>query len=347
MLVNGKHHLTVWMEQQTVYLIEQNLLPFQFRIFEAPNYQTSCTAIRDMITRGAGAIGATAGFAMAQAAIQAPPSGYKNFIQTARKEIEATRPTAYNLFFAVEKVYSAALISPQEAYNEAQRLAKENADDGRLIGEYGNTLIKNGFKIETHCNAGWLGFVDYGSALSPIYLANRNGKKIHVWVDETRPRCQGARLTAWEMMNENVPYSIISDNAGAHYMSKGMVDMMIVGADRIAASGDTANKIGTLEKAIAAKYYNIPFYVAAPCSTFDLNTASGSDIPIEERSPDEVLYSTGTDKNGNTHTITTCTPNSKANNPAFDVTPSELITAFITNKGIIEPNKESIKKLFI
>ena len=299
-----------------------------------------------MITRGAGAIGATAGFAMAQAAYEAPKGEYQQFIDKAKKEIEATRPTAYNLFFAVKKVYEAACISPEAAYAESQRLAQENVDDGKKIGEFGNTLIKEGYRIETHCNAGWLGFVDYGSALSPIYLANRSGKKIHVWVDETRPRSQGARLTAWEMVNEKVPFNIIPDNAGAHYMSKGMVDMMIVGADRIAANGDTANKIGTLEKAIAAKYYGVPFYVAAPCSTFDLNTQSGKDIPIEERSENEVLYSNGPDKEGIFHTILTCAPGSNATNPAFDVTPADLITGFITNKGIIKPSTEAIKSLF-
>ena len=346
MLVNGKHYLTVWMEGHTVYMIEQNLLPFQFRIFESPDYLTSCMTIRDMITRGAGAIGATAGFAMAQAAFEAPKKAYQAFIDNARKEIEATRPTAYNLFFVVEKVYAAACKSPEMALKEAQQLAQENVDDGKKIGEFGNTLIKEGYRIETHCNAGWLGFVDYGSALAPIYLANRSGKKIHVWVDETRPRSQGARLTAWEMVNENVPFDIIPDNAGAHYMSKGMVDMMIVGADRIAANGDTANKIGTLEKAIAAKYYGVPFYVAAPCSTFDMNTKTGKDIPIEERSHDEVLYSTGPDKKGEFHTIMTCAPGSNAKNPAFDVTPAELITGFITNKGIIKPTIEDIKSLF-
>jgi S-methyl-5-thioribose-1-phosphate isomerase len=273
-------------------------------------------------------------------------STYNQYIDKARIEIESTRPTAYNLFFAVEKVYSAALESPEAAYNTAQQLAFENAEDGRLIGEYGNTLIKDGFNIETHCNAGWLGFVDYGSALSPIYLANRSGKKINVLVDETRPRSQGARLTAWEMLNENVPFSIISDNAGAYYMSKKMVDMIIVGADRIAANGDTANKTGTLEKAIAAKYYGIPFYVAAPCSTFDLNTISGEHIPIEERSANEMLFFTGPDNTGILHTIQTCAQGSPVLNPAFDITPHELITAFITNKGIIEPNSKSIKKLF-
>jgi methylthioribose-1-phosphate isomerase len=345
MLVNGTNYRTVWMEGQTVFMIEQNLLPFQFRIFESPNYLTSCSAIRDMITRGAGAIGATAGFAMAQAALEAPSNQYKQFIEKARKDIEATRPTAFNLFFSVEKVFKAALESPEAACKEAQRLAQENMDDARLIGEHGNSLIKDGYRIETHCNAGWLGFVDYGSALAPIYLANREGKNIFVWVDETRPRSQGARLTAWELANEKVPFSIIPDNAGAHIMSKGLVDMMIVGADRIAANGDTANKIGTLEKAIAAKYYGIPFYVAAPCSTFDLQTKTGNDILIEERSHDEVLYSTGPNKNGETHTILTCAPGSKAINPAFDVTPSHLITAFITNQGIIEPTTEAIKKI--
>ncbi len=346
MLVNGKNYRAVWMEGQTVLMVEQNKLPFEFRIFESPSYATSCMAIREMITRGAGAIGATAGFAMAQAANEAPPSNYLNFIEKARKEIESTRPTAYNLFFAVDKVFNAALISPQAANEEAQRLAQENLDDGRMVGEYGNTLIKDGHRIETHCNAGWLGFVDYGSALAPIYQANREGKNVFVWVDETRPRSQGARITAWELMNEKVPFSIIPDNAGAHMMSKGMVDMVIVGADRIAANGDAANKIGTLEKAIAAKYYEIPFYVAAPCSTFDLKTKAGQDIIIEERSHDEIFYSSGPDKNGKMHTILTCAPGSTAHNPAFDVTPSHLITAFITNRGIIEPTIESIKKLF-
>jgi methylthioribose-1-phosphate isomerase len=194
----------------------------------------------------------------------------------------------------------------------------------------------------THCNAGWLGFVDYGSALSPIYRAHGESKKIFVYVDETRPRGQGARLTAWELQNESVPYAVVPDNAGAHLMAKGLVDMVIVGADRIARNGDSANKIGTLEKAIAAKHYGIPFYVAAPISTFDMNCLSGAHIPIEERDPDEVLWQTGPDKNGEMHTIQVCTPGSKVMNPAFDVTPAELITAIITEKGVIKPTEEAI-----
>jgi methylthioribose-1-phosphate isomerase len=215
-----------------------------------------------------------------------------------------------------------------------------------LIGVYGNELIKDGFTIETHCNAGWLALVDYGSALSPIYAAHNSGKNIHVLVDETRPRSQGARLTAWELNKAGVPHTIIPDNAGAHYMSQGKVDIMIVGADRIAANGDTANKIGTLEKAIAAKYYSIPFYIAAPISTIDLDTPNGKGIPIEERAEEEVIYSYGRDNNGNFHTILTASPGSKASNPAFDITPAELITGIITEKGIVKPDVKSIKKLF-
>ena len=212
---------------------------------------------------------------------------------------------------------------------------------------YGNELIKDGYKIETHCNAGWLALVDYGSALSPIYTAFENGKKnIFVYVDETRPRLQGMRLTAWELQQQGISHAIIPDNAGAFYMSKNEIDIMIVGADRIAANGDTANKIGTLEKAIAAKYYGIPFYVAAPSSTFDLNTKTGNEIIIEERDEDEVLYFYGKNKEGKLENVLLSNPGSKAKNPAFDVTPAGLITGFITEKGIIKPNNEEIEKLF-
>ncbi|MBW2980113.1 s-methyl-5-thioribose-1-phosphate isomerase, partial [Candidatus Woesearchaeota archaeon] len=190
---------------------------------------------------------------------------------------------------------------------------------------------------------GWLAFVDYGTALSPVYAAHRAGKKVFVYVDETRPRSQGARLTAWELKNEDVPHVIIPDNAGAHLMSQGKVDMMIVGSDRIAANGDAANKIGTFEKALAAKEFNIPFYVAAPTSTIDLNCKSGKDIPIEERSEDEVLYQTGPDETGQIKKILVCSPGSKALNPAFDVTPAKYIKGIITEKGIVKP--EEISKI--
>ena len=345
MQVNGKNYETIWMEGEKVFMIEQNCLPFEFKIFTSNNYLESCYAIKTMIIRGAGAIGAAAGFAMAQAVLEANESNYLTFIQKAKEDIEATRPTARNLFAATEKVYEAALKSKQDAIKAAFEVAEKDKADSRKIGEFGNELIKDGYRIETHCNAGWLAFVDHGTALAPIYLAKRAGKKIFVYADETRPRSQGARLTAWELKNENIPHAIIPDNAGAHLMSLGKVDMLIVGADRIAANGDTANKIGTLEKAIAAKYYNIPFYVAAPLSTFDFECKNGKQIPIEERSQNEVLYQQGPTNKGNIEQILVASPGSEALNPAFDVTPAELITGIITEKGIVKPNLKDIAKL--
>jgi len=346
MQVNGKHYRTVWMEGSSVFMIDQTQLPFKFEIFEARTYKESCIAIETMITRGAGAIGATAGFAMAQAFLSAPESENEKYILQARKEIEATRPTAQNLFFAVEKVFNAGIKSATKALAEAKKLADQNIQDAVMIGKHGNSIIKDGFRIETHCNAGWLGFVDYGSALSPIYIAKQEGKKLFIFVDETRPRSQGARLTAWELANENIPHAIIPDNAGAYYMSQGKIDMMIVGADRIAANGDVANKIGTLEKAIVAKECGIPFYVAAPLSTFDLNCSSGKEIEIEQRDEGEVLYQTGPDSTGEISEILVCNPDSEALNPAFDVTPAKYIKGIITEKGIIEPRSSEIKKIF-
>ncbi len=337
MKVAGKNYRTVWMEDNTVCLIEQNLLPFEFKIFRAENYRETCIVISTMIVRGAGAIGATAGYAMAQAFVEGGDD--IAFVKKAREEIENTRPTAQNLFYAVARVYSAGQISVQQAVEEAQKIADEDAAACKKIGELGNKLIRDGANIETHCNAGWLAFVDYGSALSPVYAAHRSGKQVFVYADETRPRGQGARLTAWELQNENVEHLIIPDNAGAHLMSQGKIDMMIVGSDRIAANGDVANKIGTLEKAIAAKYYGIPFYVAAPVSTIDFDCASGKDIPIEQRHEDEVLYQSGPDAEGKLQQIRIGSPGSNALNPAFDVTPAELVTAIITDKGIFNPRE--------
>jgi len=344
MHVNGKHYRTVWMEGTTVFMIDQTKLPFDFQIFRAENYRESCMAIRTMITRGAGAIGATAGFAMAQAFLENDTD--EIFLLNAKKEIESTRPTARNLFFAVEKVFDAGRLSVQNAVDIAQKLADENITEARLIGKYGNELIHDGYRIQTHCNAGWLGFVDYGSALSPIYFARETGKNIFVYVDETRPRSQGARLTAWELKNEHIPHAIIPDNAGAYYMSKGEIDLMIVGADRVAANGDVANKIGTLEKAIVAEKYGIPFYVAAPLSTVDMDCENGNAIEIEQRDEGEVFFQEGPDLSGEIKRIWVCNPGSEAMNPAFDVTPAELIKGIITEKGIIKPGKEEIAKLF-
>ncbi|MFH1121937.1 MAG: S-methyl-5-thioribose-1-phosphate isomerase [Bacteroidota bacterium] len=339
MRVSGKDYLTVKFEGESVYLIDQNLLPFSFSIRECKTWEDTCAAIRNMTVRGAGAIGAAAGFAMAQAFIASEDP------EMAAERIKATRPTAHDLFFAVDKVYRAGMFSVQSAVDEAHKLALDNINAARNIGKYGEALIADGAKILTHCNAGWLGFVDYGSALAPVYIAHRNGKSLFVYVDETRPRSQGARLTAWELANEGIEHSIVPDNAGAYLMSEGMVNLVIVGADRIAANGDVANKIGTFEKAIVARQFGIPFFVAAPLSTFDLSTPAGEGIDIEERSADEVNYQTGPDREGRIHTIRVTNPGSDAFNPAFDVTPAEFITGIITEKGIIKPDNSAIATL--
>ncbi len=346
MLVNGKEYRTVWMEGGTVYMIDQNELPFEFRIVETNQYQETCRTIRNMTVRGAGAIGATAAFAMAQAILQAPKIGRDEFITLARYEIEATRPTARNLFYATERVFKAGIDSAEKSVIEAQDIADKDAQDSRQIGKFGNELIKENDNICTHCNAGWLAFVDYGTALSPIYQAHKSDKEVFVYVDETRPRGQGARLTAWELYQAGIPHLIIPDNATAYLMAEGKINIMIVGADRIAANGDVANKIGTLEKAIVAKYYGVPFYVAAPTSTMDLNCASGTDIIIENRDENEVLYQKGIDKEGKLTEVLVCSPGSHALNPAFDVTPAHLINGIITEKGVIRPNELSINSLF-
>jgi len=346
MRVGNKEYRTVWMKGKTVYMIEQNLLPFRFKIFQSKEHLQTAHAIKTMIIRGAGAIGAAAGYAMAQAFIEAGENGFQEYIEKARVTIESTRPTAQNLFYAVERVYHAGKTSVSAAIKEAEAIADEDACASQQIGIFGNELIKDGFRIETHCNAGWLAFVDYGTALSPVYVAHKSGKKVFVYVDETRPRSQGARLTAWELKNEEIPHVIIPDNAGAYLMSKGKIDIMITGADRIAMNGDTANKIGTFEKAIVAKEFGIPFYIAAPTSTFDLACPSGNNIIIEERSQDEVIYAEGPDEKGKIRKIKLCSPGSEAFNPAFDVTPAKYISGIITEKGIIPPDTIFIKKLF-
>ncbi len=346
MKVGERHYRTVWMQDSSVFLIDQTLLPFKFEVCEAKTYLETCKAIKDMVVRGAGAIGATAGYAMAQAFIQSDDD--MDFIESARHDIESTRPTAQNLFYATSRVYNAAKsgYSVEAAIKEAQRIAYEDAEACRKIGECGASLIKDGFGIETHCNAGWLAFVDYGTALSPIYKVHSEGKKTIVYVDETGPRGQGAKLTAWELQNENVPYMILPDTAGADLMKTGKINLVIVGADRIAANGDTANKIGTYQKAILAEHFVIPFYSAAPTSTIDVNCKSGKEIPVEHRSADEVLYQTGQTRDGRIESVLVCAPGASVHNPAFDVTPAELITGIVTEKGIIKPTEEEIMKLF-
>jgi len=332
MRVNGQHYRTVWLAGHTVRMIEQNQLPFSFQIHDCPDYHATCRAIETMIVRGAGAIGSTAGYAMAQAFLAGDD------VARAKAAIEATRPTARNLFYATGRVFAAGLSAGAgAALREAEQIADEDSAACQAIGEYGAALLADSCRVATHCNAGWLAFTDYGSALSPVYVAARLGKKPFVYADETRPRGQGARLTAWELHGENIPHAIIADNACAFLMTRGKIDLVIVGADRIAASGDVANKIGTLEKALAARYFGVPFYVAAPLATVDAACPSGDAIPIEEREAAEVLYQNGPDKEGVMRTIRVASPDSPAYNPAFDVTPAALITGIITEKGIIKP----------
>jgi len=303
-----------------------------------------------MVVRGAGAIGATAAYGVAQATLEANEDNFKDYIENAAETIKKTRPTAQNLFTGINYILNS--IKNLNDLNEIRKIAVEKANEFadydaeacKKIGEYGNSLIKDNYKIGTHCNAGWLAFVDWGSALSPIFCAHRTGKNVFVFVDETRPRMQGS-LTAWELSNEKVPHSIIVDNAAGYYMGKKEIDIVITGADRIAANGDVANKIGTYEKAVLAKENNIPFYVAAPTTTFDSNTESGDKIPIEERNKEEILFVQGTDKEGNIAKVRIYPERSQVNNPAFDITPAKYISGLITEKGIIKANKEEIKSL--
>jgi S-methyl-5-thioribose-1-phosphate isomerase len=339
MLVGSRHYRTVWMEKSRVYMIDQTKLPFSFEIYESKNHRDTANAIKTMIVRGAGAIGSAGGFGMAQAFSE---SRNKDYLKKAKTTLESTRPTAQNLFYAVDSVYKSS-----DPLKEAQMIADEDVAACEKIGEFGSKLIKDNMRIETHCNAGWLAFTDWGTALSPIYAAKRAGKKVFVYVDETRPRSQGARLTAWELKNEKIEHAIIPDNAAGYYMQRGEIDIIMVGADRVCASdGSFANKIGTYEKAVLAKENGIPFHVAVPTSTFDFALKSGKDIPIEERDEEEVLYQTGINKNGKIEKILVCNPGSKAKNPSFDVTPAKFVTSFITEKGIIKPSRKEIARLF-
>jgi S-methyl-5-thioribose-1-phosphate isomerase len=320
-------------------MVDQTKLPFFEEIYISDNYKTTCFAVKNMIVRGAGSIGAAAAFAMMQARFEAPDDHIVEFLTDAKSEIEKTRPTAADLFQAVKRVYQKALISFEEAKKEAEKIADETSEAGRLIGIFGASLIKDGFNILTHCNAGPLALVEFGSALAPIIEAHHQGKKIFVYIDETRPRNQGSKLTAWELKRAGVPHTIIADNVAGFLMYQKKIDMVITGADRIAKNGDTANKIGTLEKAVLAKEFGIPFYVAAPESTFDKSIDSGNEIPIEERSENEVLFTSGIDTFGNVQNIRIASPGSSAFNPAFDITPAKYITAYITPRGILNSQK--------
>lgn len=344
---------TVWMSGSSVFMINQLKIPHVFEIVELKDYNETARAISTMVVRGAGAIGATAGYALAQAALLAPENRFNEYVLEAERAINATRPTAYDLFYATKGVSSAVMSSDgvgdarKNAVLEAQKIADENAKACEMIGVQGEKLIKDGMRILTHCNAGWLAFVDWGSALAPIYAAKRAGKNVFVFADETRPRCQGAALTAWELCHEGVDHAVIADNASGHYMKCGEVDIVIVGADRIAANGDVANKIGTYEKAVLAHENGVPFYVAAPTSTIDMGCRSGEGIPIEERSEDEVLSVTGwSGELRRMSSVRVAPKESHAKNPAFDVTSAKYIAGIITEKGIVKANRDAIRKLF-
>jgi len=324
MKVRGKNYRSVWMDGRDVVVVDQTRLPHRFRLLRLKNHRQTAQAIRTMIVRGAGTVGATAAYGLAQAVLQGAD------VQRAYRMLLATRPTAADLKHALDRV-RAHLDDPVA---EAERIADEYAERGRRIGEVGLPLIRRGSRVLTHCNAGWLALVDWGSAPAPIYLAHRRGRKVFVWVDETRPRNQGSNLTSWEFLQEGVPHKIIADNAGGYFMQRGEVDLCIVGADRIAANGDVANKIGTYQKAVLAHEHGIPFYVAAPSSTIDLKCRSGAAIPIEERDEAEVhCISDGR------HRIRVSPKGARAANPAFDVTPAKYISGIITENGIFKPSE--------
>nr|PZN58600.1 MAG: S-methyl-5-thioribose-1-phosphate isomerase [Chloroflexota bacterium] len=367
MKVGGKHYRTIWLkadDPSVVQIIDQRKLPHEFVIVDLKTVDDVAFAIRAMLVRGAGLIGATAGYGMYIAALHAPTHDREaamRYLVEAGEKLKATRPTAVNLEWAVNRqllaLQRAESVEEMIAFakDTAQQIADEDAEFCRRIGEHGVSLIEaiaqrkpgEPVNILTHCNAGWLAFVDYGSATAPIYAAHDRGIPVHVWVDETRPRNQGARLTAWELGEHGVPHTVIADNVGGHLMQHGMVDLCIVGSDRTTYTGDVANKVGTYLKALAARDNNVPFYVALPSSTFDWTLRDGvREIPIEQRNNEEVKYMDGRTADGRIETVLLTPENSPAANYAFDVTPARLVTGLITERGICEANEESILRLY-
>ena len=344
-----------------VEVIDQRCLPHRFAVVELRTLEDACTAIRDMTVRGAGLIGACAAFGMYLAALSARDDDLPQSLQRAAHALKATRPTASNLAWAVHRMLQAleAVHEPGPcrvaARESAQAIADEDADYCARIGRHGLPLLaamaqgKGGapLNILTHCNAGWLAFVDNGSATAPIYAAHAAGISVHVWVDETRPRNQGASLTAWELGQHGVPHTLIADNAGGHLMQHGQVDLVITGADRVTRRGDVANKIGTYLKALAARDNNVPFFVALPSSTFDFTLTDGvHGIPIEERDADEVRWIQGLDDTGTLRNVRICPANTPARNWGFDVTPARLVTRLLCERGVCEANEAGILELF-
>jgi methylthioribose-1-phosphate isomerase len=342
MKIDGVHYRSIWLSDNgwSVRIFDQRQLPWRVEIAELTNVETAARAIKEMWTRGAPLIGATAAYGLClglrrDASDEALERDYRTLL--------ATRPTAVNLRWALDRMKGVvqAFQGPQRlkaAYECAAAICDEDVATCRSIGEHGvkliEALVKPGraLNILTHCNAGWLATVDYGTALAPIYLAHDRGIALHVWVDETRPRNQGASLTAFELAQHGVPHTVIADNAGGLLMQQGKVDLCIVGTDRVARNGDVCNKIGTYLKALAAHDNGIPFYIGLPMSTFDPSIARGADIPIEARSADEVTIVHGKDAKGNPASVRIT--DSPAGNPAFDVTPARLVIGYITEKGV-------------
>ena len=364
MKVDGKHFRTIWVHPENdkvVQIIDQRDLPHQFIIEDLETVDDVCAAIYEMHVRGAGLIGATAGYGMYVAAVTAPSGDdLLEHLERSGAQLKATRPTAVNLAWAVDRQLGAARAADGAAAQlavirkTADDIADEDADYCRRLGEHGVALIeqissrKQGetVNILTHCNAGWLAFVDYGSATAPIYAAFERGIKVHVWVDETRPRNQGARLTAWELGQHGVPHTVIPDNVGGHLMQHGQVDLVITGTDRTTYTGDVANKIGTYLKALAARDNDVPFYVALPSSTFDWEIDDGvADIPIEQRGDEEVRYARGWLDDA-IREVRLTPPDSPTANYAFDVTPRRLVSGLITERGICAASAEGVLELY-
>jgi methylthioribose-1-phosphate isomerase len=351
--VNGTPWRTIWPDgRDAVGIIDQTRLPFAFETVRLTDEAQAAHAIRAMLVRGAPLIGATAAYGLAMAARVDPSDAG---LAAASARLRATRPTAVNLAWALARM--AARLAPlpssdraDAAWDEAAAICDDDAAQNRAIGEHGLDLIrtiaaqKDGpVNVLTHCNAGWLATVDWGTATAPIYLAQREGIPVHVWVDETRPRNQGGHLTAWELGRAGVPHTVIVDNAGGHLMQRGAVDLCLVGTDRTTANGDVANKIGTYLKALAAQDCGVPFYVCLPSPTIDWSLPDGLSIEIEERDPSEVTDVAGL-VNGEVVTARVVNPGSRAANPAFDVTPARLVTGFVTERGVAAP--QALARLF-
>ena len=330
---------TIEWDSGTVRMIDQRLLPHEYVEVAFTDHRDLARAIKEMYVRGAPAIGAAAAYGVALAAVHSQAQDRLQLVEDVRQAadvLQATRPTASNLFWALKRMLvrleDDSLLGVEDTRRaliaEAEALAEEDVAANKRMGQYGAELIEDGYNILTHCNAGALATVDYGTALAPIRTAWEQGKHVHVFVDETRPRLQGARLTAWELMRDGIPMTLIADNAAGYYLQKGVVDLVLVGADRVAANGDVVNKIGTYKLAVVARENGVPFYPVVPTSTIDLTIASGAQVPIEERDPEEVTHIEG--KSIAPHGV-------KVANPAFDVTPLRYVTGIVTERGIVYP----------